>query len=315
MNTLPRVSVVLPVYQRSSALRPTVDSILAQSFTDWELILVDDGSTDDTAAVCRSYQDPRVRYLRQENAGHAVARNRGFQGARGEYVAFLDHDDRWLPEKLALQVAHLDAHPHHGVVYGQWERINETGEVVGAGDDAHYQGEVLHDLLREGQFLWTMSLPMMRMEMVRQVGGFDPAMDTSDDHDLFLKLAQVTQFGFVPERVLQYNVGNGAQQSRQKLRLMRAHWRCLMRHLPLAKSLTDPERSAIRRRWRAEYGGWCRDFAWHSLRDGDASRAWEHYRAALEFQPRMLADTAFLRDLLALVKRQILGPRSGPKVC
>lgn len=107
---VPRVSVVVPTYNAHALLAETLDAILAQTFADFELIVVDDGSTDDTAAYLATLTDSRLRVVRQDNAGVGAARNRGIDEARGQLVAFCDHDDLWLPDKLMTQVAFMDAH-------------------------------------------------------------------------------------------------------------------------------------------------------------------------------------------------------------
>jgi glycosyltransferase involved in cell wall biosynthesis len=111
---MPRVSVVIPLYDKASTVGAAATSVLRQSFTDLELIVVDDGSTDDSLSVVRAITDPRLRILAQPNAGPGAARNRGLAEAAGEYVAFLDADDEWQPELLQLAVTALDAHPECG---------------------------------------------------------------------------------------------------------------------------------------------------------------------------------------------------------
>jgi glycosyltransferase involved in cell wall biosynthesis len=109
--TAPAVSVVIPTYNQPTLLTEAVRSVLAQTFQDFEVVVVDDGCTDDTADRIGALGDARVRLVRQPNGGVGAARNRGIDEARGRYLAFLDHDDWWLPQKLATQVAFLDAHP------------------------------------------------------------------------------------------------------------------------------------------------------------------------------------------------------------
>ncbi len=122
----PRVSILIPTYNRADLIGAAVDSVLAQTFQDFEIIVVDDGSTDGTADVLARYGE-RVQYLRIEHAGPAPARNAGFRAARGEYVCILDSDDLYYPHKLALQVAHLDAHPDTVMVYTDFSAFDCDG--------------------------------------------------------------------------------------------------------------------------------------------------------------------------------------------
>ena len=120
MSESPKVTAVIPVYNREKYLRGAIESILAQTFTDFELLVIDDGSTDGSREAIRSYHDPRIRLMCNEtNQGIPKTRNRGIQFARGEYLAFLDSDDWAYPERLAKQVAFLDSHPDYAAV-GAW---------------------------------------------------------------------------------------------------------------------------------------------------------------------------------------------------
>jgi glycosyltransferase involved in cell wall biosynthesis len=121
----PRVSVIVPVYNGERFLADAIDSILAQTYPSYEVILVDDGSTDQTARIALSY--PSILYLNQANAGTAAARNRGVEIARGEFLAFLDADDLWMPDKLSLQMAAFEADPALEIVSGYVEQFVDPG--------------------------------------------------------------------------------------------------------------------------------------------------------------------------------------------
>ncbi len=127
----PRVSVVVPVFGVERFVATAIDSVLAQTFRDLELILVDDGSTDRSDEICASYKDPRIRLVRQPNAGLAAARNAGIRLARGEYIALLDADDEWLPGKLARHVEVLDRIPSAGASFCQSENMDLAGRSLG----------------------------------------------------------------------------------------------------------------------------------------------------------------------------------------
>ena len=134
MNQNPRVTVVTALYNAASFIGPTIESVLAQSFTDWEMIVVDDCSTDDSARVVAGYaaRDPRIVLLGlEQNSGAAVARNRAIEAARGRYIAFLDSDDCWHPDKLRKQLDFMQ-HNSYALTHTWYERQDETGLSLGA---------------------------------------------------------------------------------------------------------------------------------------------------------------------------------------
>jgi len=126
----PRVSVIMPVYNVETYISHAIDSVLAQSFTDWELLIIDDGGSDRSIDIAAEYCDPRIRIISQRNRGLAGARNTGIFHARGDYIALLDSDDRWLPEKLALHLIHLDTAPDVDVSYSASRFIDGEGNVL-----------------------------------------------------------------------------------------------------------------------------------------------------------------------------------------
>ena len=130
IDRTPQVSVVIPAYNCAAYVGQACDSVLSQTYTDWEIIVVDDGSKDDTRLVLDKYGDRRVRYVYQENQGVSLARNHGIQLARGEFVAFLDADDFFLPDKLASQIAVFAAQPNLGIVHSGWRLVNSIGEAI-----------------------------------------------------------------------------------------------------------------------------------------------------------------------------------------
>lgn len=115
----PTVSIVIPTYNCERYIAETLGSIVHQTVQDWEVIVIDDGSTDDTVKIATGF-DPRVRVIQQRNAGVCVARNRGFEESRGRFLCFLDHDDYWYPEKLERQLGWMTRRPELGVVYTRW---------------------------------------------------------------------------------------------------------------------------------------------------------------------------------------------------
>jgi glycosyltransferase involved in cell wall biosynthesis len=181
----------VPCYNRAALLKRAVNSVLAQTLTDFELIIVDDGSTDDTAGVLRQFSDVRIRLLRNdENEGAARARNRGIQAARGEWVAFLDSDDEWLPQRLECQMEAMErGSTEAAVAYCPIVVHSRKGGKVSQPLRALPEGAVLDDLLRNLRPP-TASAFMVKRRALLEVGGFDEAMSSGHDIDLWLRLAQ-----------------------------------------------------------------------------------------------------------------------------
>ena len=125
-----KVSVIIPTYNREKLISRAIESVLAQVYPVYEIIVVDDGSTDATKSVLAPFNG-KIKYIYQKNAGIAEARNRGIKESSGEYIAFLDSDDYWAPEKLAEQVKVLDANPQVGIVFAPMPIVNEKGEILG----------------------------------------------------------------------------------------------------------------------------------------------------------------------------------------
>jgi glycosyltransferase involved in cell wall biosynthesis len=196
----PRVSVVLPTYNRATVLGASMESVLDQTYRDLELLVVDDGSTDDTAAVVDSVDDPRVAYLAHEqNRGVSAARNTGIEAARGDVVAFQDSDDEWAPEKLAAQMAVFDAAPPEvGVVYtGMWREVGDDRRYLPPPDVAPKEGDV-NDALARQNFVST-QMAAVRASCFETAGAFDEDLPALVDWDLWLRLARDWEFRLVDE--------------------------------------------------------------------------------------------------------------------
>jgi glycosyltransferase involved in cell wall biosynthesis len=201
----PTVSVVIPTYNRAALIGKPIRSILAQSYQDFEIIVVDDCSTDNTEKVLESFNDPRIRYLRhQSNSGAAVARNTGIDSSTSPYIAFLDSDDEWLPEKLAKQL-HLfqQCSSDVGFIYTGFAAVDELNQVKRVVSSS-YRGS-LSDRLLYNNFIGTPSTVMVRRKYLQQVQGFDPNMPSFiEDMDLWLRLSEQCQFEVIPEVLTLY---------------------------------------------------------------------------------------------------------------
>jgi glycosyltransferase involved in cell wall biosynthesis len=202
MTNRPKVTVLVPVYNREHYVRDAIDSILAQTFTDFELLVIDDGSTDRSSEVVRSYQDPRIRFVGNEmNEGIPKTRNKGVQLARGEYLALLDSDDRAFPERLATQVAFLDSHPDFAAV-GAWiEWMDEVGRPLGRVKRRAVSPDEIA-ALRLFRSCLENSASMARTAVVREYG-YREDYAVSEDFDLWSRIAAKHKLATLP-RVLVY---------------------------------------------------------------------------------------------------------------
>lgn len=181
-----KVSVIIPTYNCDRFIPEAIESVLRQTYQDYEIIVVDDGSTDQTCQVLEPYRN-KIRYFYQENQGVAVARNLGWEMATGELIAFLDHDDFWLPQKLELQVACFDAQPEFGIVHSGWRRVNYKREAIQDVEPWH-QVPVL-DL--ENWVRWMpilFSAMMFRREWLEEIGGLNTEYKQVSDVELVQRL-------------------------------------------------------------------------------------------------------------------------------
>lgn len=198
----PKVSVIISTYNRANLLPRAVNSVLSQTYDDYEVIIVDDASSDDTQKVVAVLNDPRIRSLRHDrNLGHSASINTGISHAKGEYIAFLDDDDEWLPNKLEGQVRLLDSSPQNvGLVYGWMDRIEETtGRVIGSYRTIT-EGNLFEDSLAlniPGPFI----VLLVRSSVVREVKGMDESLSRYDDADLICRISQHYHMAVLPEVV------------------------------------------------------------------------------------------------------------------
>jgi glycosyltransferase involved in cell wall biosynthesis len=218
MNT-PLVSILLCTYNRASFIAQAIESVLTQTFRDWELLILDDASADNTQAVVAQYtnHDPRIHYFQNEkNLGIAANRNQGLALAQGQYLAVLDSDDVWLDQdKLKKQIEFLETHPDHALV-GTWlNLIDATGQSVGTLRFETSNTSIHHRLLRSNQF--GHSSVLYRLALAREVGGYTPALEIGEDYDLWLKLGRSYKLTNLPEYATAYRVHSESITKRKKL--------------------------------------------------------------------------------------------------
>lgn len=204
-SIIPVVSVIIPTYNRAHSIGKSIKSILTQTYQNFEVIVVDDRSTDNTEEIVKSFNDPRIKYIQhQHNSGAAIARNTGIENSLGRYIAFLDSDDEWLPAKLAKQVELLQqSKPEVGVVYTGLEIINELNQVKRIKVPT-YRGS-LQNILLFANVVGTPSTVMVKREYLQQVKGFDPdILQFAADADLWVRLSKYCEFEVISEVLVRY---------------------------------------------------------------------------------------------------------------
>ncbi|MCC5810381.1 MAG: glycosyltransferase, partial [Ectothiorhodospiraceae bacterium] len=221
MSNNPLISVVTPTYNRADYLGEAIESVLAQTYQHFEMLVVDDGSTDQTPELMRRFaSDSRIRYFQQENQGQSVARNRGIEESKGEFICFLDSDNAWLPDKLESSLAHLKAHPEADVVYGDCITIDEVGKEISRKNMKRHSGNITAKLLKDN--FVSMNTTMTRSELIKAVGGFNPADRYAEDYGLWLRVSSRGSFLYVPEYWAYYRIMDD-QISSDKVRRLYAN--------------------------------------------------------------------------------------------
>ncbi len=210
------VSVIISCYNYAKYLPFCLESVLCQTYGDFEIIIVNDGSTDNTAEVVEEYlPNPLIRYIRQENAGQAHAKNTGIRAATGEFIAFLDSDDFWETDKLKKQMP-LFSDPRVGVVYSRARFIDENGRSLNLSVGGEYQrprtGRITEHLFFDNFIPFSSSI--VRRECLGKAGIFDESIKMGIDWDLWLRISVHFGFAYVDEPLLIYRIGHSGQMSR-----------------------------------------------------------------------------------------------------
>ena len=206
----PKISVIIPTYNRGNLIENTIKGVIDQTYTDWELLIVDDGSTDNTKEIVGEFikNDKRIKYFYEENSGcPSVPRNLGIEKASGEYVAFLDSDDEWFPTKLEKQLAVFENsdNPKLGVVacYA-YIKDNKTGKIISE-HNKYYKGNALKEILKNYGLICTTSCVMTKLSILKEVGPFDSIFKVYDDNDMWLRISEKGyEFDYVQEYLLNY---------------------------------------------------------------------------------------------------------------
>ncbi len=301
-NRRAKVSVVIPCYNQANYLADSLRSVFAQTFQDFEVIVVDDGSTDDTAAAARLF--PEVRYFKQAKQGLSAARNTGLRESTGEYLCFLDADDRLLPQALQAGVDCFLQHLDSAFVYGDFRYIDQGGAIQSEPKGFRVERDHFKALL-EGNFIAMHATVMYRRDVLESAGGFDTGLGRCEDYDLYLRIAKNFPVREHREVVAEYRQ-HDENMSRDHLAMVKTALFVLHRQ---KRGLPREMRRAARRgdsAWRDYYGplmldGWIAEFR---TKGADLATL------------RRLAQIARWcpRDVLRLIKRNVLKLLPSPKI-
>jgi glycosyltransferase involved in cell wall biosynthesis len=274
----PLVSVVIATYNMGRYLPEALESALSQDYPALEVRIVDDGSGDDTAQVLERWRDDaRVHVHVQANAGQTRAKNRGIADSRGDFIAFLDADDVWLPGKLRRQMALFAAHPQVGVVYSDYECMDGEGRPLPKGPTPMRRGRITGPLLIDNFVSFSSSV--VRRSCLEACGAFDESLDMGIDYELWLRLSASYSFDFVPEATLRYRIWPGSMSKNFKKRYasaIRIMEGFLERH-PNAVAA-----QLVREAWAHTYVGRGNITLW---REKDRKAAFSDYFRALRYEP------------------------------
>lgn len=237
--TMPLVSVVIPCFNHEHYLSAAIDSVIAQAWSNVEIIVVDDGSTDDSVHVARRYLGNRV--VRKKNAGLSAARNTGLALCTGEYVVFLDADDRLLPVALQAGVACLDEHRNAAFAWGRYQLLIK-GSAVAVSTAATCKSLATYDMLLRGNFIAMHATVMYRRSTLVVFGGFDENLTACEDYELYLRMTRTCQVVHHDQVVAEYRRHDG-NMSYDSHRMLESALAVLASQEPLTRQNVSLERS------------------------------------------------------------------------
>jgi glycosyltransferase involved in cell wall biosynthesis len=278
----PLISVIIPTYNGERYIVRTVDSALTQTYPHREVIVVDDGSPDHTAAALKSFED-RIIYIRKANGGPASARNAGIARARGEYIAFLDGDDLWEKEKLSEQAAFLAGHPDCGLVYTNLSVIDEEDAVVSIPRRPRPSGDLFMPLFMKNSV--PTSSVLVRKVCFDCVGLFDEDRDliSVEDYDLWIRMASRYRIGFLNKPLLRYRVHHKGI-SKNTARSYLGEEKVIRKNADLFQEHHPEIRRVLKRRLAQLYF----EFGYEHFHEHDYLKARERLETSLRHAPRQI---------------------------
>ena len=299
------ISVIIPAYNAERTILETIASVQKQTLSNFELIVINDGSTDRTLELLNLVEDSRIKIFSYTNGGLPTARNRGISRATGEFLAFLDADDLWTPDKLELQLAALEQHPDAGVAYS-WTSFMEEKEgslSLKACEPVFFEGNVYANLL-VGDFIYNGSNTLIRKQAIESTGEFDPTLKSCEDWDYWLRLAARWHFVVDPKHQILYRRSTGAMSS--KVEVMKE---ASLIALEKAYRAAPPELQYLKNQSFTSFHKYCADlYLKHSTEMSGVKEAGQHLWMAMRLQPQTLLNKRFQKLILKFLLLRILSP-------
>lgn len=277
----PLVSIITPVYNGATYLAQALDSAIKQSYDNWELIVVNDGSIDNSESIIENYlPDPRILYIKQQNQGVAAARNTAIAAASGTYIGFLDQDDRWHKDKLSIQIAALESDKTIALVYARQNIINENEVPIEYPWPTGAIGHCLKTMFLRNQI--TILTTLVRKQVLNEVGAFNEKLSGTDDYDMWLRICLSHPIGFIDKTLADYRV-HSSNVSNDDFKMtaldLKTIESVLLAHPEIYDLLGKQVVYSRLHQLHRELGGWL------SWKKNDFKQARNHYAKAIYFKP------------------------------
>jgi glycosyltransferase involved in cell wall biosynthesis len=303
---MPTISVIVPAYNAEKTILETITSVQQQTFSDFELIVINDGSTDRTLELLNTVNDSRLKVLSYPNGGVSIARNRGISHATGEFIAVLDADDLWSTDKLELQLAALQQHPEAGVAYSWAYYMDEQGTSSQPSEPVYFQGNVYAQLL-VNDFVVSCSNCLIRRKAVESVGDFDKEVAGAADWDYWLRLALNWPFVVVPKHQVYYRISSESMQS--NVEFME---RCNLRVIEKGFQSAPPEMQSLKNHSLANTYRYSAHLYLTRVATTDAAKvAIQKLWMAIRLYPSILRESWTRNLLLKALVIRLISPKWG----
>lgn len=298
---MPLVSIIIPAYNAQKTILETIRSIQNQTIEDLEIIVINDGSTDNTVELLQDIDDPRLKVFSYENGGLPVARNRGIEQATGDYLSFIDADDLWTTDKLESQIVALQANPEAGVAYSWTSFIDEDSEFLYAWEPIYYQGNVYPDLLLRN-FISSGSNILVQRQYIEAAGKFDPTLKSAEDWDYYIRLAALCPFALVPQYQILYR--RSSQSMTSKVDVMETY---IVKVTESAFAVAPPELQYLRNHSLAyTYCFLSQLCIAHVSNEEGVKQASQKLQKALQLYPKLLLERRTQRLALKILLLRLL---------